>query len=64
MGMKMVDNQDKAQVPWAWGVNGSVSVISTALAAVLAVETGFTAVMLLAALSYASAFFAVLAKKS
>ncbi len=64
MGMKVVDNQDKAQVPWAWGVNGSVSVISTALAAVLAVETGFTAVMLLAALSYASAFLAVLAKKS
>ena len=62
LGMKMVDNQDKAQVPWAWGVNGSISVISTAMAGVLAVEAGFTAVMLLAALSYVTAFLAIKAR--
>lgn len=39
-------------VPWAWGVNGCVSVISTALATITAVELGFTWVMVVAAAAY------------
>jgi hypothetical protein len=39
-------------VPWAWGINGCVSVISTALAAIVAIEMGFMWVMLFAALAY------------
>lgn len=39
-------------IPWAWGINGSFSVISTALATVVAVQYGFTTVMLVAAFAY------------
>ncbi|HOG25858.1 MAG TPA: hypothetical protein PLM86_06690 [Bacteroidales bacterium] len=39
-------------IPWAWAVNGSFSVISTALAAVISVEAGYQAVMWMAAATY------------
>lgn len=39
-------------VPWAWGINGCASVVSTVLATMLAIHFGFSAVILLAALFY------------
>jgi hypothetical protein len=39
-------------LPWAWGINGFASVISAALATLLAIEFGFTAVVLLALALY------------
>ncbi|HHV04892.1 MAG: hypothetical protein WCQ69_08585 [Bacteroidales bacterium] len=39
-------------IPWAWAINGSFSVISTALATVIAVEAGYPAVMWIAAATY------------
>lgn len=42
-------------VPWAWGVNGFASVISAALATLLAIEAGFTGVVLLALGLYGAA---------
>ena len=59
LGIKLLDESDKSQVPWAWGVNGCVSVISTTLAAIVAVEIGFTAVLLLAGAAYALAYLSV-----
>ncbi len=56
IGLKIVDHIKKSNVPWAWGINGCVSVISTSLAAIIAVEMGFMAVMLFAALAYGIAF--------
>lgn len=56
IGLKIVDAIKKSNVPWAWGINGCVSVISTSLAAIIAVEMGFMAVMLFAALAYGIAF--------
>lgn len=35
-------------IPWAWGLNGFASVLSASLATLLAIEFGFTAVILLA----------------
>ena len=58
-GIKLLNAADKSQVPWAWGVNGCVSVICTTLAAIVAVEIGFTAVLLLAGSAYALAYFSV-----
>ena len=46
------------QAPWAWGINGCLSVISAPLATILAVELGFTLVMTLAAIAYAAAALA------
>ena len=51
-GMSYVSRREPKAVPWAWGINGSVSVISTALATVVSVEMGFIWVMLFAALAY------------
>ena len=45
---------------WAWGINGFASIVSTALALLLALESGFTAVLLLALALYVCA--ALLAK--
>jgi len=56
LGLKIVDHVKKSNVPWAWGINGCVSVISTSLAVIIAVEIGFMAMMLFAALAYGMAF--------
>jgi hypothetical protein len=42
-------------IPWAWGINGFASVMSASLATLLAIEFGFTAVVLLALGLYAAA---------
>lgn len=52
MGIRHLGKQQEGQVAWAWGINGCLSVISTSLATLIAVEKGFQAVILLAALAY------------
>ncbi|MGD8938300.1 MAG: SAM-dependent methyltransferase [Gammaproteobacteria bacterium] len=42
-------------IPWAWAINGCASVISAVLAALIAVQYGFTVVILLAVLLYITA---------
>ena len=42
-------------IPWAWGINGFASVISASMATILAIEFGFTVVLLLALALYAAA---------
>ncbi|MCH7852830.1 MAG: SAM-dependent methyltransferase [Proteobacteria bacterium] len=42
-------------IPWAWGINGFASVISASLATLLAIEFGFSVVILLALGLYATA---------
>jgi hypothetical protein len=54
-GLKRLAERAPGFIPWAWGINGFASVISAALATVLAIEFGFTAVLMLALLMYASA---------
>ncbi|MDR4989171.1 MAG: hypothetical protein RG741_10080 [Bacteroidales bacterium] len=56
LGIRFLSGYDAGQVPWAWGINGSVSVISTSLAMLLAVEAGFQTVMGVAVLCYTVAF--------
>ncbi|MCJ7625939.1 MAG: hypothetical protein MUO76_20795 [Anaerolineaceae bacterium] len=46
-------------VPWAWGVNGASSVVSSVLAALLAISFGFNWVLIAGALCYAGALIAV-----
>ena len=50
--LRLLSGIEEKNIPWAWGINSCMSVISAALATLLAVEVGFTAVMLLAALAY------------
>ena len=53
MGLRLLTRQNDSLVPWAWGINGCLSVISTALATVIAVSVGTGAVLASAALAYA-----------
>jgi hypothetical protein len=51
-GISRLSKTNSLQIPWAWGLNGCISVVSTALATVVAVELGFSWVMLIAAFAY------------
>jgi len=52
LGLRYVSSRNENHVPWAWGINGCMSVVSTALATIIAVEFGFVVVMLCAAGAY------------
>ncbi len=51
-GLRLLGKHNNHLIPWAWGINGCFSVVSTALATIIAVETGFRNVMFIAALAY------------
>lgn len=55
LGIRYLSEKNKGGIPWAWGVNGYFSVISTALATIIAVELGFSWVMILAGAAYTAA---------
>lgn len=59
-GIKNVSEIDQNPVltPWFWAINGSISVISSILAALLALSFGFTWVFRFGALFYAAAWLA------
>lgn len=57
-GLRVIAAKRPDLVPWAWGVNGVASVAGSILAIVLAMGTGFTGVLLLAAGLYALAAWA------
>jgi spermidine synthase len=52
LGLARVGREAPDLVPWAWGINGCASVISAVLAALLAIEVGFSAVVGLAVALY------------
>jgi hypothetical protein len=60
LGLARLASHSKSQAAWAWGINGCVSVVSTGLAAIVAVEFGFSAVMLIGCAAYGLAALAVL----
>lgn len=51
-GINKLSENNKQQIPWAWGINACFSVISAVLAIVIAVEFGFDAVFFTAVLAY------------
>jgi hypothetical protein len=54
-GMARLERQAPELIAWAWGVNGAVSVVTSILAALLALSSGFSAVLALGAACYAGA---------
>jgi len=54
-GLQRATRRHRELVPWAWAINGCASVVSAVLATMLALEAGFTAVLLVAVLCYALA---------
>ena len=55
LGLRLVAKTAPDFIPWAWGINGYASVTSAVLATLLAIEFGFTFVILLAMVLYALA---------
>ncbi len=51
-GLLMLDRSSPDTIPWAWGINSFLSVISSAAAAILSVEFGFRCVLLISAVVY------------
>jgi hypothetical protein len=60
LGLARLAKHSKSQAAWAWSINGCVSVVSPGLAAIVAVEFGFSAVMLIACAAYGLAALAAL----
>jgi hypothetical protein len=52
LGLSRVARHAPDFIPWAWGINGFASVLSAALATLLAIAFGFNAVVLLALAFY------------
>ena len=60
MGITAVHDREPRIVPWAWGVNGTLSVLGSVLAAVLSIRFGFAVAMLVGQLAYLVALVVVL----
>ena len=52
LGLARLAANAPAFVPWAWGINGFASVVAAVLATLLAIELGFSAVLLIALVLY------------
>jgi hypothetical protein len=55
LGLRRVAKETPDLVPWAWGINGCASVVGAVLASLLAMEFGFTAVLVIALVLYTAA---------
>lgn len=47
-GLRVIEKSAGDFVPWAWGINGSASVLSTVVAAIIATVSGFSVVLVCA----------------
>jgi hypothetical protein len=52
LGIRYLQGHDASQIPWAWGINGCFSVISTSLVTLISLNAGFSVVILIAAVAY------------
>ena len=57
-GITYLNKKSKIEIPWALGINGCFSVVSTVLATIISIELGFTWVMFFAAFAYCLPLFA------
>jgi spermidine synthase len=58
-GIRLVNRYNPTIVPWAWAVNGSMTVIGSILSVILSMNLGFNAVMITALVVYFFAFLAI-----
>ena len=52
LGMKIIDKEYHVMIPWAWGLNGTTSVVGSVLALLLAINVGFDLTMIAGGISY------------
>jgi len=56
MGIKLLGQTDRALIPWAWAINGCLSVLAPILTIMLAMMIGFRSILWLATVAYLLAF--------
>lgn len=59
LGLRLLEQEAPALVPWAWAINGFLSVLASTLCIVLAMAIGISAVIALAAAIYVAGFVAM-----
>ncbi len=47
LGIKLIDKGYHTMIPWAWGINGTTSVVGSAMALILAINFGFNITLLI-----------------
>jgi hypothetical protein len=55
-GISWINRSYPGMVPWAWAVNGSVSVIASVVTAILSIQVGYPLVLILGGVSYLGAW--------
>lgn len=55
-GLRMLSKRNESLIPWAWAINGCISVLAPILAVLIAMSSGFTTVLWCGALAYLLAF--------
>jgi spermidine synthase len=58
-GIRLVERINPSFVPWAWAVNGSLTVVGSIVSVIVSMNFGFRAVLLAAVLIYLIAFYAI-----
>jgi hypothetical protein len=58
-GIMWLERTSPDLIPWAWGVNGAVSVVASVLAALVALSAGFMVVLVAGAACYGAAWIVV-----
>jgi len=62
VGLRLCSWDNAQSIPWAWGINGCLSVISAAAASLIAVEFGFMVLFILAACCYVVCWMGILVR--
>jgi hypothetical protein len=55
-GLAWLRERAPGLIPWAWAINGCMSVLAAVLATIIALSVGFSWVLVVAALAYAGAW--------
>ncbi len=55
-GLKILGEKNESLIPWAWAINGCLSVLAPVLTIMLAIIIGFKIVLWLGAVTYVMAF--------
>jgi spermidine synthase len=58
-GIRLLDCEKPEWIPWAWAVNGCMTVVGSVLSVIVSMNFGFNAVLMLSGLIYAAAFAAL-----
>lgn len=63
-GLRVLSERNAKLLPWAWAINGCLSVVGSIVTVIVSMNFGFSAVLTLAAVVYVVAFASLLGRRS